>query len=136
MRPGFPDAASAERMRGRIDSFQAGHGTILFFDDLTNIEGLQAKMPQYAPRFTEWLAHSTGMLQYICWTALEAEGLGASLQHMNPQVDEAVRRRWDIPGKWILHAQMPFGERLEAQKGWTEGKAVDGIDERVKVFGL
>lgn len=49
------------------------------------------------------------MLQYAVWTALEAEGLGANLQHYNPLVDERVAKTWDIPADWKLAAMMPFG---------------------------
>ena len=30
------------------------------------------------------------MLQLVVWTALEAEGLGATLQHYNPLIDDEV----------------------------------------------
>ena len=37
-------------------------------------------MPALAQAFPAWSLHQSGMLQYIVWTALEKEGLGASLQ--------------------------------------------------------
>ena len=52
---------------------------------------------------------STGMLQYIVWTALELEGFGATLQHYNPLIDADVKKEWGIPDSWKLTAQMPFG---------------------------
>ena len=45
----------------------------------------------------------------VVWAALEAEGLGASLQHYNPLIDDEVKKEWNIPGNWKLIAQMPFG---------------------------
>lgn len=42
--------------------------------------------------------------------SLEADGIGASLQHYNPIIDEEVKRAWGIPQEWSLIAQMPFGE--------------------------
>lgn len=40
---------------------------------------------------------------------LEDTGLGASLQHYNPLIDDEVRKRWSLPREWKLIAQMPFG---------------------------
>ncbi|MDR1959368.1 MAG: hypothetical protein LBQ54_10080 [Planctomycetaceae bacterium] len=39
--------------------------------------------------------------------------MGASLQHYNPLIDEAVRKEWNLPESWQLIAQMPFGLPLE-----------------------
>jgi len=50
----------------------------------------------------------------VMWAALEAEGLGASLQHYNPLIDDAVKRRWNVPESWQLVAQMPFGKPIAA----------------------
>ena len=50
------------------------------------------------------------MLQFIIWTALEEAGLGASLQHYNPIIDEAVKKEWHIPANWKLISEMPFGK--------------------------
>ena len=95
----------------KIDgSFKSGYGTILFFEDMSVVEGLQERFPLYKDNFPVWSAHSSGMHQFVIWTALSAAGLGASLQHYNPVIDEAVRKEWDIPVKWKLVAQMPFGK--------------------------
>ena len=40
---------------------------------------------------------------------LEDAGMGASLQHYNPLVDDEVRAAWNLPLHWMLIAQMPFG---------------------------
>lgn len=50
------------------------------------------------------------MLQLFVWTALENEGLDASLQHYNPIIDEEVKKQWNIPESWKLIVQMPFGK--------------------------
>jgi predicted oxidoreductase (fatty acid repression mutant protein) len=49
------------------------------------------------------------MVEFAVWTALAVEGIGASLQHYNPIVDEAVRGAWNLSSSWKLLAQMPFG---------------------------
>lgn len=69
------------------------------------------------------------MLQFVIWTALENEGLGASVQHYNPLIDEKVKTSWIIPQSWKLIAQMPFGKPT-APAGEKEFKP---LEERIKV---
>ncbi|EES75247.1 hypothetical protein POTG_00478 [Paenibacillus sp. oral taxon 786 str. D14] len=73
---------------------------------------------------------SNGMLQYVVWTALSDEGVGASIQHYNPLIDEEMRKEWGVPESWKLIAQMPFGN-IEAPAG---DKEFGPIDNRMKVF--
>ena len=73
-----------------------------------------------------------GILQFIVWTALEAEGLGASLQHYNPLIKPQVLSTWNIPSSWQLIAQMPFGTP-SAPAGEKTFEPVEGV--RFKVFG-
>ena len=70
------------------------------------------------------------MLQFAVWTALEDEGLGASLQHYNPLIDDDVRAEWNLPASWRLLGQMPFGK-----PGGVPGpKDFLPIEDRVKVI--
>ncbi|MVP01099.1 nitroreductase family protein [Paenibacillus lutrae] len=119
-------ASTADKMA----AFQSGSGTVLFFEDQSVVEGLQKNFALYADNFPIWSQHSSGMLQFVVWTSLEAEGLGASLQHYNPLVDEAVKQEWNIPASWKLIAQMPFGKPT-MQPGEKEFQP---LEERVKVF--
>ena len=114
----------------KMDSFKAGYGTVLFFEDEAIIKSLQEQFPLYAENFPIWMQQGSGMHQYLVWTMLEAEGLGASLQHYNPLIDEEVKQEWNIPSNWKLIAQMPFGNPT-AQPGEKEVKPVE---ERVKFF--
>ncbi|MGM7634383.1 nitroreductase family protein [Bacillus sp. Hm123] len=114
----------------KMEMFKAGYGTVLFFEDETVVKGLQESFPTYADNFPLWSMQSSGMLQYIVWTALEQEGFGATLQHYNPLIDEKVRTKWNVPGNWKLMSQMPFGKPA-APAG---DKEFQPIDERVKVF--
>ena len=114
----------------KMDMFNAGYGTILFFEDQSIIEDLQSKFDLYADKFPVWSNESSGMLQLVVWTALEAEGLGATLQHYNPLIDDEVKATWDIPENWKLAAQMPFGKPV-APAGEKQFKP---IEQRVKVF--
>lgn len=93
----------------KIASFAAGHGSILYFEDMDTVETMQKNIPSYAKNFPVWSMQSAGMLQYAVWTALSQEGLGASLQHYNPLIDDSVHAEFNIPASWKLLAQMPFG---------------------------
>jgi predicted oxidoreductase (fatty acid repression mutant protein) len=53
------------------------------------------------------------MLQFAIWSQLEAEGLGATIQHYNPIIDKEVKDAFNIPSAWRLIAQMPFGAPTE-----------------------
>ncbi|MFT4246848.1 MAG: nitroreductase family protein [Pseudomonas sp.] len=93
----------------RLDGFAAGAGTVLFFEDQDVIKGLQEQFTLYADNFPVWSEHSTGIAQFAVWTVLAEAGIGASLQHYNPIVDEAVQKQWNVPASWKLRAQLPFG---------------------------
>ncbi|MBP3964591.1 nitroreductase family protein [Paenibacillus lignilyticus] len=123
-------AEQFESTQQKMDSFKAGYGSILFFEDESIVEGLQAQFPTYQDRFPDWSQHTNAMHQFVIWTALANEGLGASLQHYNPLIDEKVKNEWSIPEKWKLIAHMPFGKPT-APAGEKQFKP---IEERFKVF--
>lgn len=103
------DAFGGKVSREKIDSFKAGAGTVLYFTDESVVKELQGRFPLYAPNFPVWASQSNGMLQISVWTALRELGVGASIQHYNPVIDEAVRKLFGVPESWKLVAQMPFG---------------------------
>jgi predicted oxidoreductase (fatty acid repression mutant protein) len=114
----------------KISSFQNGYGSVLFFEDQAVVEGLQEQFALYKDNFPVWSLQSSGMLQFVIWSALEDAGLGASLQHYNPLIDAEVKAQWSLPEKWKLLAQMPFGKPL-ADPGEKE---FSPLESRVKVF--
>ena len=93
----------------KLNTFAAAYGTILFFEDWPTVEGLQQKYPAYKDNFPVWAYQANGMLEYMIWTALAEQNIGASLQHYNPLVDKAVQTAFGVPPTWKLIAQMPFG---------------------------
>lgn len=111
-------------------SFAAGYGTVLFYEEKKIVDNLCSAFPSYAERFPHWSQHTNAMHQFVIWTALEAEGLGASLQHYNPLIDEEVRKHWNLPESWQLIAQMPFGKVLAPAGEKEFGK----IEDRLKIF--
>lgn len=120
-------AQSKEKVNG---CFAAGYGTVLFFEEQTVVEGLQASFPGYAKMFPVWSEHANAMHQFVIWTALAAEGLGVTLQHYNPLIDNKVRAAWKLPESWKLVAQMPFGS-VKAPAGEKE---YGELAPRLKIF--
>ncbi|KAI0666968.1 Nitroreductase [Trametes maxima] len=116
----------------KIRSFAAGHGTVLFFEDQDNVKDLQTRFALYQDRFPVWSEHASAILQYIIWTALEAEGLGASLQHYNPLITAQVLDTWKLPASWVLVSQLVFG-KPSAPAGEKTFEPVEG--KRFLTFG-
>lgn len=115
----------------KIASFAAGYGTILYFEDMDTVTAMQQNVPNYAENFPIWSMQSAGMLQYAVWTALSQQGLGASLQHYNPIIDEQVHEVFGIPASWKLLAQMPFGTPTAE----PDALVYKPIEERLLVLG-
>lgn len=114
----------------KINSFNAGYGTILFFEDHDTVEYLQGEFPTYKDNFPIWSMESSGMHQFNIWTSLNLLGYGASLQHYNELIEEEVKKEWNIPEAWKMRAQMPFG-KATSEPGEKEFKP---LEERVIVY--
>jgi len=112
LRPMVP-ADNWDATNAKMDGFAAGAGTILFFEDQDTIKRMQEQFPLYADAFPVFSEHSAGMAQFAVWTALAEVGVGASLQHYMPLIDDAVAREWNVPASWKLRAQMPFGANAQ-----------------------
>lgn len=115
----------------KLAGFKAAYGTILLFEDQTVVEGLKRNIPIYAHHFGDWSEHTNAMHAFALWTALEAEGLGANLQHYNPVVDDKVRDQWKLPAEWKLRAQLVFGGRA----GQPGEKTFEPLEKKVQVRG-
>lgn len=111
--------------------FAGAYGTVLFFEDQAGVKAMQDAFPTYAAAFPIFSEHSAGMNHFNAWTVLEAEGLGANLQHYSPLIDEAVRKEWNVPETWKLEAQLVFGTPVAA----AGEKTFKPLEERVKVYG-
>jgi predicted oxidoreductase (fatty acid repression mutant protein) len=93
----------------KLNSFAAGYGTILFYEDRTVVEGLQTRFPLYKDNFPIWSNQASAMHQFAVWTLLEEAGFGVSLQHYSNLIYADVRKEWNIDSHWELIAEMPFG---------------------------
>ncbi|KAB0570824.1 nitroreductase family protein [Brucella pituitosa] len=123
-------ADAFEQTEAKIDSFAAGAGTVLFFEDQSVVKGLQDNFALYADNFPVWSEQAGGMAQLSVWSALANENIGASLQHYNPLIDAEVAKTWNIPSSWKLRAQMPFGSNEQA----FGDKVFMDDAERFKIF--
>jgi predicted oxidoreductase (fatty acid repression mutant protein) len=114
----------------KINSFRSGYGSVLFFEDNSVIESLQEQFSTYKDNFPVWSSQSSGMHQFVIWTALEMEGFGASLQHYNELIEAEVKKEWSIPSNWKLIAQMPFGKPVVE----PDEKQFKPLEQRIKIF--
>ena len=123
-------AANFKDTEDKINSFKAGYGTVLYFEDQKVVKGLQEQFALYKDNFPVWSNQGSGMLQNVIWTALHIEGLGASLQHYNELIEEEVSKEFNLPKEWKMMAQMPFGNIVQ-EAGEKQFAPLEG---RVKVI--
>lgn len=123
-------ADSFSSTEDKINSFKNGYGTVLYFEDNAVVESLQNQFALYRDNFPVWSQQTSGMHQFVIWTALEIEGFGASLQHYNELIENDVKKEWSIPENWKLIGQMPFGKPTTK----PDEKQFSPLEERIKVF--
>ena len=117
--------------KAKLESFAAGVGTILLFEDQAVVRNLEENFPLYAENFQPWSEQAHGIALYAIWLALAEQNIGMSVQHYNPLVDAQVAEKYDLPTNWKMRAQIPFGS-IKAPAGEKEFMA---DQERFKVFG-
>ncbi|KAL4983665.1 Nitroreductase-like protein [Aspergillus falconensis] len=127
----IPEEVWEKQTSPKLQGFQAGVGTILFYEDPAHIKPFSEKFSLYKDHFQPWAEHSNAMHQYFLWAGLESLGFGANLQHYNPLIDAPVAKQWDIPSEWRLIAQLVFG----SPKGDPGEKSQKPIEDRVKIYG-
>lgn len=110
------DPQALAKTQQKIASFRAGFGTILFLTETKTVHDLEKKFPTYADNFADWAEQGLGGAQQAVWTALAEQQIGASLQHYNPLIDDAIHQTFNLPDSWQLRAEMPFGS-IEAPAG-------------------
>lgn len=119
------DEAKAAATEQKMASFAAGYGSILFFEDSAPYDPLQS-FALYKDKFESWRDQTSGMHQMLLWTVLEAEGLGANVQHYNPLIDEGVHKTWNLDPNWKLISQMVIGRPVGDRPQPKEKKPVEG----------
>ncbi|WP_374668295.1 nitroreductase family protein [Acinetobacter sp.] len=119
-----------EGVEVKIDQIIAAYGTVVFYEDQDVIHHMQKQMPISAEDFPAWSEQTSGMAQFAVWTALADSGLGASLQHYNPVINQVVASYFDIAPNWLMRAQLVFGS-VEA---WPEEKEQDTDTDKFKIY--
>ena len=127
--PLAPENARAG-LKGKINGFRNSYATVLFFEDPSSYDHLSA-FKMYADKFGSWRDQTSGMHQLLVWTALEAEGLAANLQHYNPAVDDQVKSAFKLDAGWTLIAQMVIGKPV-AERPSAKDKKPDA--DRYKIL--
>lgn len=115
--------------QAKMKSFRDGYGTVLFFEEMDTVHGLEEQFPSYAANFLPWSDQANAMVQIGVWLALRDKEIGASLQHYNPIVDKMVQETFKVPENYRLVAQMPFGSIKEE----PEAKDKKDLSERFRV---
>ena len=110
------DPQAFAKTQQKIASFRAGFGTVLFLTETDTVHELEKQFPYYADNFADWAEQGLGGAQQAVWTALAEQQIGASLQHYNPLIDDAIHQAFNLPDSWQLRAEMPFGS-IEAPAG-------------------
>lgn len=94
----------------KIAAFKNGHGTILLFKKTDDIEELKKQFPLYSARQDNWGEQNLGIAAYSIWLTLADLGLGASMQHYDPLIDEDIAKRFHVPASYKLEAEIVFGD--------------------------
>ena len=125
-----------EMLTKMVSGFSKAYGTVIFFEDQIALDGLAAKNPLFGHLVAVWAEGSSGMHQFLIWTAFELEGLGCNLQHFNfmQEFTDEVIKQWELPESWKLKSQLVFGNPTN---GLARGKerTYAPLDDRVKIFG-
>ncbi|KAM3560109.1 hypothetical protein MY1884_000829 [Beauveria asiatica] len=108
-----------EKMSGILQSHKASYGSVVFWEDTNITEEAKKTHASFAHLFDSFGEHASGMNQILVWTALELEGVGANLQHMNgiPPVEEALKKFLGVPASYKLRAHLNYGDEPAAHSG-------------------
>ncbi|KAM0437904.1 hypothetical protein ACHAPT_002269 [Fusarium lateritium] len=102
-------------MNGLFQAHKGAYGSVVFWESGKSIKEAGETHQAAAHMFAEFGDHATGMHQILVWTALELEGLGANLQHLNaiPPVEAAVKKFLDVPEDYKLKAHLNYGDEAQ-----------------------
>jgi predicted oxidoreductase (fatty acid repression mutant protein) len=134
----LPDEASIANFQPKFEEqYKPGYGSVVFFEDQEAMDNFIKMVPAVAGALPVFSQNTAGIAQFIVWTALAAEGLGASLQHyggFGPVQAAAITKFLGTPESWKCSAIMPFGVPADADApGLKEfPKTFQPIEERVK----
>ncbi|KAM3505604.1 hypothetical protein MY11210_007892 [Beauveria gryllotalpidicola] len=113
-----------DKMSGILQSHKASYGSVVFWEDTNITEEAKKTHASYAHLFDSFGEHASGMNQILVWTALELEGVGANLQHLNgiPPVEEALKKFLNVPASYKLRAHLNYGDEPAAHSATVPPK--------------
>lgn len=97
------------RTEVKLDMFAKGAGTVLIFQDTDKVEEFKKKFALYADEMANWSEQDAGIVLVNMWNSLTEACVGATIQHYNPLINEAVAKEFNIPKNWLLNGQLVFG---------------------------
>ncbi|KAJ5506088.1 hypothetical protein PEX2_083170 [Penicillium expansum] len=105
-----------EKLGPLFQSHKAAYGSVLFWERGQTTKEAAETHKATGHMFGEWGDHSQGIHQIFVWTALELEGLGANLQHMNaiPPIEAAMKKFAGVPEDYKLKAHLNYGDKQAA----------------------
>lgn len=85
---------------------------ILFWEHGKTQREAAATHKATAHMFSEWGDQAQGIYQILIWTALELEGVGANLQHMNvlEPIEAAIKEWAGVPEDYKLKGHLNYGD--------------------------
>ncbi|MCM0583510.1 nitroreductase family protein [Weissella diestrammenae] len=125
-----PDEAAWEATQNKVNGFKAGYATVLFYTDTDVVKQFENDFALYADNFYDWSEQGHGIATYATWLAITEAGLGGTIQHYNPLIDDSFAQAFDIPSNWRLRSQFVIGS-IEAPAG---EKTYLADDDRFKVL--
>ncbi|KAI8948853.1 nitroreductase family protein [Xylaria longipes] len=105
-------------MKPILEGSKNSNGSVLFFESETTINTAKETHKSAAHMFSDLSEQASGMHQIMVWTALELEGLGANLQHLNsiPPVEAIIKNYSGFSPNEVallkLKAHLNFGDEV------------------------
>ncbi|KAF5965621.1 nitroreductase family [Fusarium coicis] len=106
-----------QKLGPMFQSHKAAYGSVLFWEHGQTNRDAAAMHKATGHMFGEWSDHVQGIHQILIWTALELEGVGANLQHMNsiPAIEAAIKKFAGVPEDYKLKGQLNYGDEQVAR---------------------
>lgn len=121
--------------KDKVANYSNAYGTILFWDDQSVATAMNQNVPDfYKDKTEDWVQQANGMHQYYLWTALDSLGFGVNLQHLNPMIDDEVKKVFSVPSTWRMSAQMVFGVPKEGTSPGEKPQKLP-LEQRLQVIG-
>ncbi|KAJ6134465.1 hypothetical protein N7523_000787 [Penicillium sp. IBT 18751x] len=110
-----------------FETHKAAYGSIIFWERGQTTQEAAETHKATGHMFAEWGDHSQGIHQILVWTALELEGVGANLQHMNaiPPIEAAIKKFAGVPDDYTLKAHLNYGDEQAAHPEKPEKLPID-----------